>query len=256
MTFWLPLNLEFPFALKVLLMSRPLVTLGEISMAGGCLVTMTVEKKPSSFQPAPLLFVISGPSGSGKGTALDFVEREFSDSITRCPTFTTRNSRNGERQDRDYHFVSQARFDELVAGGEIFEFTRTYNDELYGSPTTLVDTSIDKHLLVELDFNGFHRIKTISRRKVVGIFIMPPSIEVLKERILARQPEINLNRRLQRVSEQIAHAWSYDYIILNENRDVFLKALRDAVSSELVKTAGIKFLTENWHSLDVTLLKS
>ena len=204
-------------------------------------------------KPKPILFVISGPSGSGKGTALDFIEREFSGAIERSPTFTTRARRNGEREGKDYHYVDQSRFDQLVAAKEIFEFTRTYNDELYGSPRCLIHADDNRHLLVELDFNGFHRLRMISRRKVLGIFIMPPSIEELSKRILARQPETNLERRLHRVSEQIAHAWSYDYIVLNQEREEFLRKIRCVVEAELFRQNGVGFLTENWATLDVTL---
>jgi guanylate kinase len=216
---------------------------------------MTQPRDVFKARPVPFLFVVSGPSGSGKGTALDFIEKNYQNTISRCPTYTTRPMRKGERQDKDYHFVSQPQFNELVASEQIFEFTRTYNDELYGSPITLINTDVDRHLLVELDFNGYHRIKTISHRKVIGIFVMPLSIEVLAERILARAPETNLERRLQRVSEQIAHAWSYDYLLLNDDRDVFLKRLEAIVSAELYRLDGLNFLTENWRSLDVTLRK-
>ncbi|HNW34201.1 MAG TPA: guanylate kinase [Candidatus Ozemobacteraceae bacterium] len=207
-------------------------------------------------KPKPLLFVISGPSGSGKGTALDYIEREFAHTISRSPTYTTRARRNGERDGKDYNYVSDSRFEELVAQKEIFEFTRTYNDDLYGSPRRLIDADDNHHLLVELDFNGFHRLRSISRRKVIGIFIMPPSIEELSRRILARQPETNLDRRLHRVSEQIAHAWSYDYIILNRDREEFLRRVRSIVEAELYRLDGVGFLTENWHTLDITLNKS
>jgi len=217
---------------------------------------MTEANSQPGMKPKPLLFVISGPSGSGKGTALDFIEREFADSIARSPTYTTRARRNGERDGKDYNYVSDDRFQELVAQKEIFEFTRTYNDELYGSPRRLINADDGHHLLVELDFNGFHRLRSISRRKVIGIFIMHPSIEELSRRILARQPETNLDRRLHRVSEQIAHAWSYDYIILNRDREEFLRRVRCAVEAELFRLDGVGFLTENWHTLDVTLHKS
>jgi len=217
---------------------------------------MTEVTSQPGMKPKPLLFVISGPSGSGKGTALDFIEREFADSIARSPTYTTRARRNGERDGKDYNYVSDERFQDLVTQNEIFEFTRTYNDELYGSPRRLINADNGHHLLVELDFNGFHRLRSISRRKVIGIFIMPPSIEELSRRILARQPETNLDRRLHRVSEQIAHAWSYDYIILNRDRDEFLRRVRCTVEAELFRLDGVGFLTENWHTLDVTLHKS
>ena len=217
---------------------------------------MTQQEALPGMKPKPLLFVISGPSGSGKGTALDFIEREFAPVITRSPTYTTRARRNGEREGKDYRYVDQRRFDELVAEHEIFEFTRTYNDELYGSPRCLINAEDGHHLLVELDFNGFHRLRSISRRKVIGIFIMPPSIEELSQRILARQPETNLDRRLHRVSEQIAHAWSYDYIVLNQDRTEFLRRIRAVVEAELFRLDGVGFLTANWHALDITLAKT
>jgi len=217
---------------------------------------MTHVNAQPGMKPKPLLFVISGPSGSGKGTALDYIEREFAHTISRSPTYTTRARRNGERDGKDYNYVSDSRFEELVAQKEIFEFTRTYNDDLYGSPRRLIDADDNHHLLVELDFNGFHRLRSISRRKVIGIFIMPPSIEELSRRILARQPETNLDRRLHRVSEQIAHAWSYDYIILNRDREEFLRRVRSIVEAELYRLDGVGFLTENWHTLDITLNKS
>lgn len=204
-------------------------------------------------KPKPLLFIISGPSGSGKGTALDFIEKKFYPQILRAPTYTTRPPRTGEKNGKDYNFIDQKTFDELVEKKEIFEYTRTYNDELYGSPRKLIEASENTHLLVELDFNGFHRLRSISRRKVIGIFIMPPSIEELSKRILARYPETNLERRLQRVREQIAHAWAYDYIVLNKDKSEFLNRIEYIIRAELYKQDGIEFLTENWASLDFTL---
>lgn len=210
---------------------------------------MNARKVP----PPPLLFVVSGPSGSGKGTALECIEHEFSTQIVRCPTCTTRSPRPGERTDRDYRFVCRDEFQRLVKAGEIWEFTRTYGDELYGSPRDLIDASGTSHLSVELDCNGFHRVKSLSRRQVVGIFIMPPTAEVLSDRIQKRTAETNLAERLQKARGQLSHAWAYHYILVNDSRDRFLSDLRTVVAAELVRWNGVHHVSAHWADFDSTL---
>jgi len=214
---------------------------------------MKKTQRLTDISPPPLLFVISGPSGSGKGTALDFIDQNFKTVITRSPTYTTRKPRREEKQGKEYNFVSNTHFEDLVAQGAIFEFTRTYNDALYGSPSELVETRIPNHLVVELDSNGLYRVRALSRRQIVSIFVMPPTIKALSARIESRQSEKNLSQRIEIASEQISHAWSYNYVLVNENRSSFLEHLHKVISSELIRWDGIRHLAIHWRSLDSTL---
>lgn len=214
---------------------------------------MNKIKNLTDLSPPPLLFVISGPSGSGKGTALDFIDQNFKDVITRNPTYTTRKPRKGEKQGKEYNFVSKTCFENLVAQGAIFEFTRTYSDELYGSPSELVETATPNHLVVELDYNGFYRVRALSRRQIVSIFVMPPTIKALSDRIESRQLEKNLSQRLEIARKQMSHAWSYNYVLINENRSSFLEQLHKVIFSEVIRWDGIRHLTIHWRSLDSTL---
>lgn len=198
----------------------------------------------------PLLFVISGPSGSGKGTALKVVGEEFP-KLVRAATFTTRSPRPGEVPGRDYEFLSQADFDAKIAGGEIFEFTQPYRDYQYGSPTTLLRADADHDLLVELDFRGMLRVRALSARRVVSIFLVPPQNEVLAQRIGARHPETNLEARMASNVEQSETAWSYDYVLVNAEVEQFRRDLVTVVSAELLRRDGLGLLA----ALDDRLVK-
>ena len=120
----------------------------------------------------PLLIVISGPSGAGKGTALDHATRALL--LRRIPTYTTRPMRAGEKNGIDYEYVDEKKFFQLHEAGAIFEYTRTYSRSYYGSPSALLHGDIQDPLIVELDPNGFARVRAASARRVVGIFVRQP----------------------------------------------------------------------------------
>src|SRR5690242_3310132 len=138
----------------------------------------------SQIDARPLLFVVSGPSGSGKGTAVRWLDTHAG--LRRIPTYTTRAARAAEVDGVDYHFVDDERFHWLHERGTIFEYTRTYRDSLYGSPATLLDSSDRDPYVVELDPAGFVRTRAASGRRVVGIFITTVSESELRRRIEQR----------------------------------------------------------------------
>ena len=132
----------------------------------------------------PVLFVVSGPSGAGKGTALGWMVE--SGLVRRVSTYTTRAPRPGERDGVEYRFVDEATFFELHRKGAIFEYTRTYSDSYYGSPNTLQDDDDPGFLVAELDPAGYVRVCASSSRRVVGIFVTTNTEAELRERLVAR----------------------------------------------------------------------
>src|SRR5258708_5573482 len=115
----------------------------------------------------PLLFVVSGPSGSGKGTATRWLVANGP--LERITTYTTRRRRPTEVDGVDYHFVDEDELHHRHEQGLIFEYTRTYSDSLYGSPAAMLDAADPRPLVVELDPAGFVRTRAASARRVVGI---------------------------------------------------------------------------------------
>lgn len=190
-----------------------------------------------------LLFIISGPSGSGKGEALSLLVDTYPDMI-HTPTFATREARPGEVDGVDYNFVSVERFKALLERGEILEYSQPYLDNFYGSPLILRDGTPGKHFVVELDPYGFISLKRKSRLKVVGIFLLPPSLEELRDRIQKRNKEANLANRMAVMKSQIQMAGIYDYLLVNHDLDRFRADLRAVVDTEFLKLSNRRYLDQ------------
>ncbi len=160
--------------------------------------------------------------------------------IQKAATFTTRASRPGERPGIDYHFITPEAFQAKVESGEIYEFTRTYGDYLYGSPRRLLETDEAAPLLVELEVKGMLRLKAATRRRLVSVFVLPPDLPTLRTRILARYPESNVEARLEKAVDQIEYALAYDYVLVNDDPARFEADLSSAIRAELIRAAGIE----------------
>jgi guanylate kinase len=158
------------------------------------------------------LIVLSGPSGSGKATLLQYVT-EHSD-ILRVVTYTTRKPRPGEVDGRDYHFVSKADFDRMYRDGELIEAEQVYGDYFYGSPKDIF-AGAPSDVIMELDTKGAENYRKFYPN-LITVFILPPSIEELVRRIESRHPEANLKERLRAAGQQIEVAQQYDFIIVND----------------------------------------
>jgi guanylate kinase len=190
----------------------------------------------------PLMFVVSGPSGAGKGTALRFLtERSL---LRRIPTYTTRLPREHEIPGVDYHFVPEDEFFRLHSEGTIFEYTRTYAASYYGSPSSLLEVTDTDPLLTELDPSGFVRVRTASKRRVIGIFVTTTSEDELRHRLVLRGQQGEAAQRLRIRTDQLTWAWMYDYVLLNDDRDLFFRDLETVVRSEIIRTEGARRMLE------------
>jgi guanylate kinase len=199
----------------------------------------------------PLLFVVSGPSGAGKGTALEHATRALP--VRKVPTYTTRPMRLGEKDGVDYEYVDAENFFRLYDEGAIFEYTRTYSRSYYGSPSSLLRDDIAGPLIVELDPNGFGRVRAASARRVVGVFVATSSESELSARLAARAQDPDIEQRLKIRTDQLAWSWSYDYVLFNEDRERFLDDVTTVIQSELLRTSGSRRMLDLRQEADLTL---
>lgn len=159
-----------------------------------------------------ILFVVTGPSGSGKGTVMRAIINAFRDMV-KIATYTTRPPRSNEENGFDYHFVSEVEFLAKVASGEIAEHEQVYKDHYYGSPSFDPHKGPDK--VMELDYKGMFKYQRITKR-MVSIFVAPPSMEEMVARITRRSNELNIENRIKNALEQMQYVEHYDYVILND----------------------------------------
>ncbi|PSR27056.1 guanylate kinase [Sulfobacillus thermosulfidooxidans DSM 9293] len=193
----------------------------------------------------PILFIFTGPSGAGKGSVMRALLQD-DPTLHKVVTFTTRAPRQGEIDGFDYRFVSVQEFLQLVEQGQIFEYENVYRDHYYGSPRELFVEGRDG--IMELDYKG--RLKYQERlRRVVSIFLLPPSLEELKKRILSRSKVSNLAARLDNAVEQLRHAKSYDYIVKNDDLATCIARVKDIIRVERLRRDGQYQLDEMIHQL-------
>ncbi len=193
----------------------------------------------------PILFVFTGPSGAGKGSVMkSLLARD--PLLSKVVTYTTRAPRTGETDGFDYRFVNVEEFHRLIEAGAVFEYEQVYKDHYYGSPRELFLPGHDG--IIELDYKG--RIKYQERhRGVVSIFLLPPSLDELKRRILARSEVNNLDARLNNAVEQLRHAKTYDYVVKNDRLEECVETVATIIQAERSRRAGYRALEEMTHQL-------
>lgn len=163
-----------------------------------------------------LLIVISGCSGAGKGTVLAALFPKTA-GLAYSVSATTRAPRPGEKDGRDYHFVSREAFEEMLARDEILEYT-TYAGNYYGTPKSeLRKTESGSSIILEIELEGATNIKRMVP-DAVTVFIAPPSLGVLEDRLRSRMTndEADIARRMKQAEVELAHMTEYDYVVLNE----------------------------------------
>ncbi|MEL1230876.1 MAG: guanylate kinase [Candidatus Neomarinimicrobiota bacterium] len=165
---------------------------------------------------------ISAPSGSGKTTlckALQLVEPEIEWSIS----YTTREKRSIEENGVDYFFISEEEFEDLIIQGHFVEWQNVHGF-YYGTSSSNLENAIenDKIMLIEMDVKGSMSIKKLFPDQTFSIFIMPPSISQLRERLRSRgtDSEKRINIRLKRFQEEMEFREKFDYVMINEDLDL------------------------------------
>jgi len=180
-----------------------------------------------------LLFIISGPSGAGKNTAMNYIRKVFPE-VKKAVTYTTRKPRPHETDGVDYRFVGEEEFFARVELGDILEYEQVYNDYYYGSPADIfTDGSIK---IMEMDWKGHRTYREVYKDvRIVSVFLVPPSLEEIKKRILSRSKVDNLDSRMRNALEQLEHAGEYSYVLVNDRKEKMLAELEAIVRAELLK---------------------
>lgn len=190
------------------------------------------------------LFIVSGPSGSGKDTVLAEVLKSRKD-IKVSVSCVTRDIRANETDGVDYHFITREQFLSMIERGELLEYNE-YVGNFYGTPKAPVDEAIaeGRDFILKIDVNGADNVKKIVP-DAIRIFIMPPSLEVLKKRLSARgsETEESLKGRLEVALRELKCAKSYDYIIVNDDLSEAAADLLCVINSDRLRTdRNIEFL--------------
>lgn len=193
-----------------------------------------------------VLFVVSGPSGAGKGTICKALVENNSD-VALSTSATTRKPRAHEIDGKHYHFIDEGTFLSMVEKGEMLEHAQ-FCGNFYGTPKTFVDKMLDegKNVVLEIEVQGAMKV----RRKYpegVYIFVLPPSMKELRNRILNRGTESKdiIEERLKTAAWEYGHITKYNYILLNDTVENAVKGFEAIIMAECLRVErNIKFIEE------------
>jgi guanylate kinase len=184
-----------------------------------------------------LLLVISSPSGAGKTT----LSRRLLDrdpNITMSVSVTTRPPRPGEVDGRDYYFISKARFEAMRDAGELLESAEVFGN-CYGTPKGPVEHSLAKgrDVLFDIDWQGTQQLAQAMQDDLVRVFILPPSVEALRDRLVSRaqDPMVVVAKRMAEASREISHWAEYDYVIVNDDLETADREICAILAAERLK---------------------
>jgi guanylate kinase len=175
------------------------------------------------------LIIISGPSGAGKSALAGYALRTLPD-MKFSISYTTRAPRGGERDGVEYFFTDHAKFESLAASGEFLEWAEVHGN-YYGTSRNFVDGYLwqGNDVILDIDVQGARSVKK-SRPDAIAVFVMPPSFDILRERLLRRRLDEAgvIERRLKIARDEISQYQNYDYLIINndlENAERELNAI-------------------------------
>lgn len=196
-----------------------------------------------------ILFVMSGPSGTGKGTICEKLLENENNDVFLSVSSTTREIRKGEVDGVTYNYTTVEKFKEMIDEGEMLEYA-IYSGNYYGTPKKTVEDMLSsgKNVLLEIEPQGALKIKEIFPEAVL-MFIVPPSIAVLKQRLEDRGRETpeQIVERLEAAKWEFEQSPKYNYIFVNDDLDVCVREVEETMRDKTVKSSLIdKLLKEKY----------
>ncbi len=194
---------------------------------------------PDTLQRRGLMFILSSPSGAGK-TTISHMLLAGDAEICLSISATTRPMRPGEVDGKDYHFVTSEEFDRMVANDEFYEWAQVFG-HCYGTPKAHIRQGLKdgQDYLFDIDWQGTQQLYQKDQQDVVRVFLLPPSIEALQQRLTGRGTDSAevITARMERARAEISHWDGYDYVIVNDEIEACYTKVREILQAERMKRA-------------------
>ena len=197
-----------------------------------------------------LLFILSSPSGAGKTTLSRKLLAQDED-IQLSVSATTRPPRPGEVDGKDYYFVSDAEFDQMVEEDDFYEWAHVF-DNRYGTPKGVIRKGLKEgqDYLFDIDWQGTQQLKQKDDQDVVTVFVLPPSLKELRRRLESRGQDSAevIDGRMERAHDEISHWAEYDYVVINDDMEACFAHVCEILHAERMRrkrqTGLIPFVRE------------
>jgi guanylate kinase len=199
------------------------------------------------------LFIVSAPSGTGKTTLVELLVQRVA-GLRMSRSYTSRPAREGEQDGVDYNFITRDRFEEMVREGTFLEWADVFGN-YYGTSASDTDAMLARgeDVVLVIDVQGARQVRARGIQ-TIGVFVLPPSADVLAQRLRGRSKdsEEQIRRRLEVAGAEVAEYAMYDYVVINDELDAAVERLRAIVGAERVRTrrmrADIQGIIETFHS--------
>ncbi len=183
--------------------------------------------------------IVSAPSGSGKTTILKKIFERYPNVFGFSISATTRSPRKGETNGKDYHFLTIEEFNAHITNNDFLEYEQVYKGLFYGTLKSEIQriNQLGKHPVFDVDVKGGMNIKKILCNTAYSVFIMPPSIDVLRQRLENRQTEneYSLNARIERAEMEMSYAQYFDKIIVNDDLNKAIEDFSSVIDKYILK---------------------
>ena len=182
-----------------------------------------------------IMVILSSPSGAGKTTLVNLLSHQ--DNYEVSISHTTRKPRYGERQNKDYYFVGDKEFKRLINNQEFLEYAKVFNN-FYGTTRTPVIDKLNKgkNVLFDIDWQGADQIKNKKLDyKLITFFILPPSKEILFERLSNRdmKDKLIVKERMDQFERDVLHWINYDYVVINDDLNKCFSKIKNLINAEI-----------------------
>ena len=182
-----------------------------------------------------IMIVLSSPSGAGKTTLVKLLSKKKNFNIS--ISHTTRKPRVNEIENQDYYFINNEKFQKLVKNEEFLEYAKVFN-HLYGTTRTPVIEKLEKgeNVVFDIDWQGADQIKNKKLNyKLITFFVLPPSKQVLFERLSSRdmKDKLIVEERMKEFSRDVLHWINYDYVVINDNLDECYSKINNLIDAEI-----------------------